>query len=91
MDIGLLWFDNEKKRTLAQKVTRAADHYEAKFGARPTHCYVNPCLLPDADQDDPPEFEGVVVCPSGNVLTNHFWLGVDESEPARLQSHPKTE
>lgn len=41
MNIGLLWFDNDKQRSLEDKVARAAAHYRQKYGAPPTVCFVN--------------------------------------------------
>ena len=32
MNIGMLWFDNDKKTDLAGKITRAADYYRNKYG-----------------------------------------------------------
>jgi hypothetical protein len=49
MDIGMLWYDDDGKRPLDEKVARAAAYYRAKYGVQPTECYVNPgTLAPDA-------------------------------------------
>ncbi len=45
---GLLWFDADPKRGLAEKVGRAADRYRAKFGRWPNACYVNASMLRSA-------------------------------------------
>jgi hypothetical protein len=72
MDVGMLWYDNDARQNLAQKVARAAEHYRAKYGLTPNLCFVNPALLPHG-----PEAAGdVQVRPARTVLPNHFWLGV---------------
>ena len=75
MNIGMLWFDNDKGRSLAEKVTRAADYYRAKFGVAPTDCYVRALL------DGAPLLVGSVrLHASRTVLPNHLWLGVERDE-----------
>ena len=77
MNIGMLWYDNDKGRSLAEKVARAADYYRAKFGAQPTDCYVNRKALPDGV---PPLVGSVRLHASRTVLPNHLWLGVSTDE-----------
>jgi hypothetical protein len=38
VDIGLLWFDDDPQRSLTER-SRAAAHYQQRFGRRPTLCY----------------------------------------------------
>jgi len=76
MQEGLLWFDADPKRSLAEKVKRAADRYRYKFGRRPNLCYINPATLGDG----PVECHGVRLVPATNVLKHHFWIGVEDSE-----------
>ena len=45
MDIGMLWFDNDKKTDLTTKVSRAAEYYQKKYGQMPNLCFVNPASL----------------------------------------------
>jgi len=74
MDIGMLWYDNDARQDLAQKVARAAAHYRLKYGVTPNLCFVNPALLPQGPQ----VADGVQVRPARMVLPNHFWLGVGD-------------
>jgi hypothetical protein len=74
MDIGMLWYD-DTKRPLDEKVTRAVEHYKAKYGAVPTVCYVNPITL----KDGPETAAGVALRKARNVLVDHFWIGVGET------------
>ena len=75
MDIGMLWYDDDSKRQLTEKVTRAAAYYQSKYGARPTVCYVHPSLLNAAPAET---IAGVRLRPARTVLVNHFWMGVDQ-------------
>jgi hypothetical protein len=79
MQEGLLWFDADPKRDLADKVTRAADRYHFKFGRRPNLCYVHPSMLDLGSV----ELNGVRLIPADNVLKHHFWIGIEENTKLR--------
>lgn len=76
MDIGMLWFDDDNKRMLADKVSRAVAYYRAKYGAQPNVCFVNPAVLSNGQET---LAVGVHVRPARTILPNHFWLGVSEN------------
>jgi len=89
MNIGMLWFDNDQKTDLKQRVERAADYYARKYGKKPNLCFVHPSMLPQAGSNTPPEntYSGdsyqagmVEVRPSASLLPNHFWIGVERKE-----------
>ena len=74
MDIGMLWYDDDTKRKLDEKVARAAQYYQTKYGVAPTVCYLHPSML-----DDKTGAAGSVQLRSARtVLVNHFWIGVNE-------------
>lgn len=75
MDIGMLWYDDDVRRPIGEKVTRAVEHYKSKYGAVPTVCFVNPATL----KDGPDSAGGVQLRSARNVLVNHFWIGVGEA------------
>ena len=75
MDIGMLWYDDDTKRPLGEKVARAVDYYKTKYGSVPTVCFVNPATLKDA----PDMSAGVHIRSARNVMVDHFWIGVGES------------
>lgn len=79
MQEGLLWFDADPKRDLADKVARAADRYQFKFGRRPNLCYVHSSMLDGSTV----EFSGVRLVPAHNVLKHHFWIGIEEAAELR--------
>lgn len=79
MDIGMLWFDNDKERDLNTKVMRAADYYRKKYGNVPNLCFVHPNMLPvKKDVENKKVMAGNVEIRSApTVLPNHFWIGVN--------------
>jgi hypothetical protein len=77
MNVGMLWLDDDKKRPLAEKVQRAADHYQEKYGRFPELCLVNTQMLADE------QLVGKIkVQPARTVLRDHFWLGM-QSRPGK--------
>jgi hypothetical protein len=73
MKEGLLWFDNDSRRNLADKIGQAASRYQVRFGRKPTVCYLNVADL--KGQVD--EVKGIRLQAVSNVLRHHFWVGVD--------------
>lgn len=74
MRIGMLWFDDSRERATDSKIERAARHYEAKYGLRPTVCYVHPSTTLGLDVTA----LGMEIRSSNMVLPHHFWLGQSE-------------
>lgn len=79
MRVGMLWFDDSEERDLTAKIDRAARHYEAKYGIRPTLCYVHPSVLIGR----PVAIPGVLVLGTNMVLPHHFWMGRGEENQFR--------
>jgi hypothetical protein len=79
MRVGMLWFDDSQERDLVAKIDRAARHYEAKYGLRPTLCYVHPSVLLGRGIAVP----GIDVKGTNMVLPHHFWLGRSEEDRHR--------
>lgn len=71
MTIGMLWFDNDPKATLNDKITRAAEHYQKKYGQRPNLCYVHPSMLPEEGRVTPVEVKS-----NRFIQPNHLWIGI---------------
>lgn len=46
MRVGLLWFDDDRKKEASLKIKEAAERYFEKFGRWPNLCYVSPATLP---------------------------------------------
>jgi hypothetical protein len=74
MKTGLLWFDDDPKRPLEAKVRRAAERYQAKFGAEPNTCYVNPGSVAEKNA----RVDDLQILGAPFVLPNHFYVGVSK-------------
>jgi hypothetical protein len=81
MKTGLLWFDDDPRRQLEEKVLRAATHYERKHGQAPTLCYVHSSALNSNGKRAVKKAGEVEIRIGRSVLPNHFWLGVAEDKP----------
>ena len=69
---GLLWFDDDPIRAMGDKVARAVQRYQLKYGHDPDVCYVHPGQIKEHELSVGP----VKVLPAQMVLPHHFWLGV---------------
>ncbi len=90
--IGLLWFDDDPRRDLKQKVADAAKRYAEKFGRPPTVCYVHPSMLDGLENSDnghaSPGGTSAIpldigdlhlrVMPRRSVLRHHLLVGEDD-------------
>lgn len=74
MNYGMLWFDNDPKVALPEKVQKAAAYYRNKYGAAPDLCLVNPAML----GKDRPKIEKIEVETATDIQPNHFWVGQRE-------------
>ena len=79
MDVGLLWCDTSKKRSIEDKVSAAVVAYRAKprfEGRAPNVCYVHDGLLPDGKAI---RLDGVRVVPATNIPPFHLFVGIEET------------
>jgi hypothetical protein len=76
MKKGLLWYDDNPGRDLAEKIGPAARRYRQKFGTAPEICYVHPSTL--GGNGKVKQVGGVRVSSKPSVLRHHFWLGREE-------------
>jgi hypothetical protein len=84
----MLWFDDDPKRSIAEKVERAAQRYREKYGVAPNLCYANPTSLADSPESVQPKTAAaggskglprITLKHARSILPNHFWLGVADS------------
>ena len=73
---GMLWFDNDPKTDLPQKIDRAAQYYTKKYGQTPTLCFVNPRMIAEPSQ----EKAEIEVKASETILLHHLWLGIPQEQ-----------
>ena len=74
MKEGLLWYDNDPKRSLSVKIDQAVTCYRARFGRKPTVCYLNEADL-NGHED---EVKGIRLQAKPNVLRHHLLLGEEQ-------------
>lgn len=70
----LIWYDNDRKRALTDKVRAAAERYRERFGSAPEVVLLNPT---DAAEQD--RLAGLIVRPTVLVSPNHLYVGVDDA------------
>jgi len=75
---GLLWFDDDPRRNLEEKVLRAAEYYERKYGRAPDLCFVHPDAFNGNGKRPGKKVGKVEIRPGRSVLPHHFWIGVAE-------------
>jgi hypothetical protein len=90
MKTGLLWFDDDPRKELEEKVLRAAAHYERKYGQAPELCFVHPSAFDGNGNGKHAKKRGkkgdvvkageVEIRPGRSVLQHHFWLGMAEEK-----------
>jgi len=88
MQIGLLWYDGDPKRTLEHKIGLAADRYREKYGRWPNTCYVHPqdvgertgneLWVTSAAHDQRAKIR---VLSAPNILLHHLWVGEGIQKP----------
>lgn len=71
MIVGMLWLDDDKKRSFEDKVRRAVDHYRDKYGRSPELCLVNKNVGITEERVGRVEVRAVET-----VIPSHFWLGM---------------
>lgn len=69
---GMLWFDNDPKRSLEAKVQQAAEQYRKKKGQTPNLCCVHPSLARVEKIGD------VTIRAMREMMPNHFLIGVED-------------
>jgi len=85
MEIGMLWFDNDKKASIPSKVEKAARYYQKKYGVNPDLCYVHPKTVKgenggvkrsrSASGCETFKIGKILVLKNEKVLPDHFWIG----------------
>ncbi len=79
MEYGMMWFDNDPKKPLDEKVNQAAEYYRHKYGRNPDMCMVNPASLVGAENTTEPLKAGrVFIRALQVVMPGHLWIGVED-------------
>ncbi len=78
VSLGWLWFDDDPKTSLEEKVSQASARFRQKFGQPPRVCYVSQTALGEG----PPPLGAIQVRGASNVLRGHFLFVVEEQAAA---------
>ena len=68
---GMLWFDNDPKKDLQQKIEEAACFYEHKYGQEPNFAEL-PLTASSVEVD------GLTITRSKSMRPNYIWVGREE-------------
>ena len=82
MVTGMMWFDDNPKKSLPGKITDAAIFYARKYGQRPNKCLVNPKALSNGDPIQVAVFTPgtettIEIAAMQGILPGHMWIGVE--------------
>ena len=94
MRVGLLWFDDDRKKEASLKIKEAAERYFEKFGRWPNLCYVSPATLllpPDPIGTEGAHLDGLRLLPSPLVLPDHFWVGESRKSKEEEKRPPQSQ
>ena len=75
---GLFWFDNQKKKSVVEKVRGAIEGYKKRFGGMPQLCLVNRTQFIELNLA---EVDGVPIRSYRWCLEHHFIVGIDSPRP----------
>ena len=78
MTTAMLWWCT--KPSLAENIRAAAEHYENKYGHKPTLCLVHPNAMENQKLDG---LTGIAVRSWRSVLPGHLQIGVEEMPTAK--------
>jgi hypothetical protein len=79
MNVGMLWYDNDPRTALKNKIERAADYYRKKYGLIPDLCLVHPSMLAESRPQDVEGHAGKVAIRTNRaILPGHLWIGSED-------------
>ena len=76
MHTGMLWFDNDPRAALSEKIQKAAEYYRKKFGRIPDICFVHPSMLHEGEKRV--ELGKMTIRPYRPIMPGHLWIGVED-------------
>ncbi len=79
MDIGGLFWIEQTDASLEEKVLRAADSYQKKYGQAPTLCLLHPSMLKGSST----RLGRLRLEAKKSILPNYLWIGIgaDTAKP----------
>jgi len=77
MNIGMLWYPDDKKLPIADQVREAAEFYLGKYGEQALVCHAHPRTL---GAGAPDHVGPVRVVANPKILAGHLWLGTSDDD-----------
>ena len=71
MNVAMMWFQNDPKKSLSEKIAEAMNYHQKKYGSRPDLCFVHPSMLSVSVKEKYP----IEVRSTRYILPNHIWIG----------------
>lgn len=71
---GMLWFDNDTRRSFGTKLEAAIRYFKAKYGNDPNIVYVHPSNMPPAEAAQEIKVEA-----AESILPYHYLLGIRQA------------
>jgi hypothetical protein len=68
----LMWFDDDRKKTVSEKIAEALAAYEHRFNAHPNVVLVHANEVGDAPKP-------VRVCSQPFIQPSHFYVGIEDA------------
>lgn len=78
MNIGMMWFDNRKNATVADRALEAAEYFVKKYGAIPNVIVINIKESPSLQEVGAGDFL-FEIKHARSILPHHLWMGVKEA------------
>lgn len=69
----LMWFDDDRKKSITDKIDEALAAYEARFRARANVVLVHPAEIGEASR-------AVKVRPSSFIQRSTFYVGIEDAQ-----------
>jgi hypothetical protein len=93
MKYGLLWYDNDPRRPLEDKIGRAARRYHDKYGSWPNTCFVHPEAVAGLEEQElkvrsPARKQDTIQVVSACSFTTSGWGRINILSTARGRRPP---
>ncbi|MGA7194250.1 MAG: hypothetical protein WBW94_11530 [Anaerolineales bacterium] len=82
MHVGMLWFDDNPKLALKNKIEKAVIYYRQKYRREPNLCLLHPTMLENdklkAELLELNNIQGLTVRSYRPILPGHLWIGIED-------------
>jgi len=85
MATGMMWFDNDPKRTLEQKIKRGFEYCQDKYKTSVLAVWTHPSCHVEGDSE---VYGETPIIFHKSIRTNHFWYVIDyKKKEYQIQEH----